>query len=116
MTGIDKDWGNPSAEITGYLYHFRKYLSKLDIKELVNDAIKHYNHIANLESEHEAYCYIRLFNILRSKDRIKLEERIKHAVGNLMNPHMDQWTTYVPMPLNFIECDSENLFNMHING
>lgn len=114
MTVIDEQWGNPSAEIIGYLYHFKKYLVKLDIKDLVKDAIHHYNHDSDLESEHEVYCYIRLYNNLKSKERDQLEDKIKRAVASLMNPHMDQWTTYVPMPINFVEYDSENLFDMAI--
>lgn len=115
MTAIDGDWGNPTAEIVGYLKHFKKYLVRLDIKELIENAINHYNHVSDLESEHEVYCYIRLYNNLKAKDQARIEEKISHAVNSLMNPHMDQWTTYVPMPINFVEYDSENMFNMRIN-
>ncbi len=114
LTVIDDDWGNPSAELIGYLYHFKKYLQKLNVKELIEVAINHYNHEADLKSEHEVYCYIRFYNNLKSKDQTRLEDKISHAVSHLMNPDMDQWTTYVPMPINFVEYDSDNLFNMHI--
>ena len=115
MSMIDSNWGNPSSELIGYLYRYKKYLKKLNIDELVGHAIYHYNHVTEYESEHEIYCYIRLYNQLNKKDRKRIKGQLDHAVDKLMNPDMEQWIKYVPMPLNFFEADSEDFFGIHIN-
>jgi len=114
MTIIDQNWGNPSAELIGYLYLYKKYVEKLNVQEMIDQAIHHYNDSSDYESEHEVYCYIRLYNNIDKQNKIKLEAQLKHAINNLINPKMEEWVSYVPMPLNFVEEDSENLFDMKI--
>ncbi|MEA2067299.1 MAG: hypothetical protein U9O65_09480 [Thermotogota bacterium] len=46
ITVIDKNWGNPSAEIIAYLFKCIQYVDKLDVEKLVDIAI---NNIVNKE-------------------------------------------------------------------
>lgn len=120
QTMIDDNWGNPTAELIGYLIRYKRYVKTLNIHELIEYAITHYTNESKLESEHEVYCYIRLYHELDKKGRLKLYPRVQEAVAHLINPEMDQWTNYVPMPLNFIEPDSEETFeigvqDLHLN-
>lgn len=64
MTVIDYSWGNPTAELIGYLYTYRKYLKQLDIYALIQNAITNLNERTEFKSEHEIYSYIRLYNAL----------------------------------------------------
>ncbi|MDR7856764.1 hypothetical protein [Tissierella sp.] len=112
MTVIDYSWGNPTAELIGYLYKYREYLTKLDIFSLINYAIEKLNERAEFNSEHEIFCYIRMYNIIDEEFSAQMEDTLKLAVSNLINVEEDQWTDYVPMPLKFIELDSENFFGI----
>lgn len=112
MTVIDYSWGNPTAEIIGYLYRYREYLTKLDIFSLINYAIDKLNERAEFDSEHEIFCYIRMYNIIDEEFSVQMEETLKLAVSKLINVNEEQWIDYVPMPLKFIEIDSKNLFGI----
>ena len=112
MTVIDYSWGNPTAELIGYLYRYREYLTELDIFSLLNYAIEKLNERAEFSSEHEIFCYIRMYNIIDKEFSAQIEDTLKLAVSQLINVNECQWTDYVPMPLKFIEFESENFFGI----
>ena len=60
-TAIDNHWGNPSSEIIGILYEYRSQLQLLDIEHLLGYAIDHFKGLNEYGSEHEIYCYLRMF-------------------------------------------------------
>jgi hypothetical protein len=113
MTVIDYSWGNPSAELIGYLYKYRQYVTKLDIFSLVNYAIKKLNQRTEFSSEHEIFCYIKMYNTIDKEFAIQIEDTLKLAISQLINVNEAEWTDYVPMPLKFIEFDSENFFEIN---
>lgn len=112
MTVIDYSWGNPTAEIIGYLYKYKEYLSKLDIYSLINYAVANLNSHTEFNSEHEIFCYIRMYNALGEEFSSKLADKIKLAVSQLVNINQSEWINYVPTPLKFIEIDSKNFFEI----
>lgn len=100
---IDNYWGNPSAELVGYLYKYREDVSSLDVDSLVDYAIEHLNNITEFKSFHEIYCYIRLYKILPKELASKLEEKITTAVNELVSTNQDEWSKqYVAKPLDFV--------------
>lgn len=113
MTVIDYSWGNPTAELTGYLYKYREYLTNRDIYSLVNHAIANLNDRSKFDSEHEIFCYIRMHNTIDEEFSRQIEGSLKIAVSQLTNANEDEWTNYVPTPLKFIEFDSENFFGIN---
>lgn len=112
MTVIDYSWGNPTAELIGYLYKYKKYLNKIDVYPLINYAIDNLNNRKVFNSEHEIYCYIRMYNTIDIEFQTKLCQSIKLAVSQLVNINQDEWTNYVPTPLKFVEVDSKNFFEI----
>ena len=113
MTVIDYSWGNPSAEIIGYLYKYQEYLTELDPEELVRYAINYWNDKTVFQSEHETYCVIRLYNILPERYRVELEDQIEEAVKQLLNKDPKEWRIdYVPKPLDFVSEPANNKFGI----
>ena len=112
MTVIDYSWGNPTAELIGYLYKYKKYLNKLDIYSLINYAISNLNKVTEFKSEHEIFCYISMYNSLDEEFSSQIEDILKLAVSKLVNVNQFEWTNYVPTPLKFIEIGSENFFGI----
>lgn len=112
MTVIDYSWGNPSAELIGYLYKYREYVTRIDIYSLLSYAIDNLNSRTEFNSEHEIFCYIRMYNIIDEEFSVQIEDTIKLAVSQLINANESEWTDYVPMPLKFIEFDSKNYFGI----
>lgn len=112
MTVIDYSWGNPTAELIGYLYKYKEYLKKLDIYSLINCAIDNLNKRTEFNSEHEIFCYIHMYNTLNSEFSSQIEDSLKLAISQLVNVNQSEWTNYVPTPLRFIQIDSKNYFGI----
>lgn len=112
MTVIDYSWGNPTAELIGYLYKYKECLNNLDIYSLINYAIANLNERTEFNSEHEIFCYIRMYNTLEEEFSSKIVDTLKLAVSQLVNINESEWINYVPTPLKFIEFDSENFFEI----
>jgi hypothetical protein len=112
MTVIDYSWGNPTAELIGYLYKYKKYLNKLDVYSLINYAIRNLNKVTEFKSEHEIFCYISMYNSLNEEFSSQIENTLKLAISQLVNVNQSEWTNYVATPLKFIEFGSENFFGI----
>lgn len=112
MTVIDNSWGNPTAELIGYLYRYRMYLKNIDIEFLLNFAINYFNNLKEFDSEHEIFCFVRMYNTIDDVYASKIESTLHVAINKLINVDQSDWTNYVPTPLNFIEIDSRNYFGI----
>ncbi|MBW9158554.1 MULTISPECIES: hypothetical protein [Clostridium] len=112
MTVIDYSWGNPSAELIGYLYKYKEYLNNLDIYSLISYAITNLNERTEFKSEHEIFCYIHMYNTLDKEFSSQIEDVLKLAVSQLVNIKESEWVDYVPTPLKFIEMDSTDFFGI----
>ncbi|WP_026882967.1 hypothetical protein [Clostridium akagii] len=112
MTVIDYSWGNPTAELIGYVYKYKKYLNKLDIDSLRNYAITNLNNRTEFNSEHEIISYIHMYNTLDEEFSSQIVDTLKLAVSELVNINQSEWINYVPTPLKFINLDSKNFFGI----
>ncbi|MBW9153943.1 hypothetical protein [Clostridium estertheticum] len=112
MTVIDYSWGNPTAELIGYVYKYKKYLNNLDIYSLINYAITNLNKRTEFNSEHEIISYIHMYNTLEEEFSSQIVDTLKLAVSKLVNIHQFEWINYVPTPLKFINLDSKNFFGI----
>jgi len=112
MTVIDYSWGNPTAELIGYLYKYKEYLNNLDIYSLINYAITNLNERTEFKSDHEIYCYIRMYNVLDKEFSSQIEDVLKLAVSQLVNLNESEWINYEPTPIKFIEIDYKNSFGI----
>lgn len=110
-TVVDEHWGNPSAELAGYLFRYRDYVDSLDVDRLLAFAVRHLANKKEFEF-HETYCYIRLHNLLPADFACQLEGKICEAIDAHLNPHPETWDTdYLPKPLDFVGL-SKHKFNI----
>lgn len=112
MTVIDYSWGNPTAELIGYLYKYKEYVNDLDVYALINYAITNLKGRKEFKSEHEIYCYIHMYNALDKEFSHQIEDVLKLAISQLINTNQSEWVNYVPTPLKFINIESENYFGI----
>jgi len=102
MTIIDRNWGNPSAEILSHLYKYKESVRKLDIDYLVEYALKYIEAKERFESENELFCHIKLFEVLPDELKKRLMKRIAVGISQVIEYDREKWTGYVPMPLDFV--------------
>jgi hypothetical protein len=111
-TVIDASWGNPTAEIIAYFYRYRKYVKKLDARALKDIAIEKLLQKEEFKSEHEIYCYIKLYYELDEEDQRKIEGKIEEAVDKLLIRNRKKWEGYVPRPLDFVKAPDHKKFGV----
>jgi len=112
MTVIDYSWGNPTAELIGYLYKYKEYLNNLDIYSLKSYAITNLNKRTGFNSDHEIFCYIHMYNAVDEESSSQMADTLKLAVSQLVNLTQSEWINYVPTPLKFVNIDSMNFFGI----
>lgn len=112
MTIIDNSWGNPTAEIIGYLYKYRDLVSKFNVEEFLDFAFNHLNKMDKFPSEHEIYCYLRLYELLPRELSEKIKDKLTIAVKELVCCKREEWDKYVPQPLNFVKSKKSSKFGI----
>ncbi len=111
MTVIDQHWGNPSAEIVGYLYRYRNLVRTLDVEDLVSRALRHLDSLTQYE-EHEIYCYMRLYSLLPGNLSATMETALATAVSSLARKDRAEWDKYVPQPVRFVSSPESPRFGI----
>lgn len=102
QTIIDIRWGNPSAELIAYLWHFRSMIPNWDITPLIEHATHYLEHVSTFTSEHEIYCFLHLFHYSPEEFRVRMKPKLLQAVQSLMVSDENQWNSYVPQPVHFL--------------
>ncbi|WP_163527538.1 hypothetical protein [Halobacillus ihumii] len=102
MSWIDHHWGNPSAEIIGYLLRYRNTVTGLDVDQLVKQCMDYFMKLTVFESEHEIYCYQRLFQLHPDLLTPEASDQLHKAVQSLVVLGQEKWQDYVPSPLKFV--------------
>jgi hypothetical protein len=112
MNPIDEHWGNPSAEIIGYLFKYRKYLTTLDINKVVDFAIDYWVNKTEFGSEHETYCYIQLYKYIDEYRKKLLSPNLVKATQIQVKTDVESWKKYTPQPLHFASNPNFFLFDV----
>lgn len=112
MTIIDRNWGNPSAEIVAYLYRYREFVKALDIDKLVEYAISHIEYVEEFDSENEIFCYIKLYEVLPVHLQKRLEKILPDAIDQMIMYDAERWNEYVPIPVDFVGTDMSARFGV----
>lgn len=112
MTIIDKNWGNPSAEVLAYLYRYKEYVKRLDIEKLIEYAITYIESKEEFNSEHEIFCYIKLYEVLPKHLQARVEKVISSAIKQVIVYDTKQWYEYVPTPVDFVSSIDSNKFEV----
>jgi len=107
MCAIDANWGNPTAEIIGYLQRYREFTS-LDVDRLIGKAIEYLESKSEFSSFHEIFCFMRLYNLLDKKMATSLRPKLSEAICSLISKDQEEWRTeYVARPLDFVSSPDE---------
>ncbi len=112
MTIIDEHWGNPTAELIGYLHKYREHVTGTDLDRILNYAIDNLDAKEAFVSFHEIFCYIRLYTLLPQNQAARLQDRLTEAVHVLTCLDPNKWESeYLPTPLDFVG-ESEYAFDL----
>ncbi|MGM7722957.1 hypothetical protein [Metabacillus sp. Hm71] len=112
MSLIDHHWGNPNAEIIGYLSYYKSKAKKLNVDKLLDQAINHLLNLEGFQSEHEIYCYLRMFTLISEHRTKEVKQQLQRAIESLVQFDQAKWKEYVPFPLKFVHAPSSETFGI----
>lgn len=105
-------WGNPSAEILGYLLQYADKLNdKAFLKKVSEQAIQHL-YATTKPEQHEVKCYIRLYNYAGKDLQAKLYDRLAAHIKQLAKTDLKDWVGYTATPLTFIDSPDSPFANL----
>lgn len=111
-TVIDEHWGNPSAELLGYLYCYGEQIRRIDIHKALDHAVRYMEEKNDFSSEHELFCFLRLYKLLPQDQKMGLEENISRGISQVIVYDRKRWGDYVPTPLDFVQHPEEPNFGI----
>jgi hypothetical protein len=103
MTVIDYSFGNPTAELLGFLLEHKDKLKEINIEEEKDYTIKKFVDKENYNSEHEVYSYLRMYNKLSDEDKKIIKPYLDEAIMSLVTYDQAKWGEYVPQPVHFLQ-------------
>ena len=110
-TVIDRSWGNPTAEILGYLHANKQFVHRLDVDALTVHAVDRLAASPDMASEHEAFCFISLYDHVDEEQRKRMRPVLLDIIRRQVNFDPLTWGDYVPRPLDFISSPDHDLFS-----
>lgn len=99
-------WGNPAAEIFGYLLRYRTLVKDAAVlDEITQKALERLHELASLDRPdfHELLCYARLYEQVDQVLQTQLYETLAGLITKAANRNPDEWKSYGATPLTFVK-------------
>lgn len=106
-------WGNPSAEIFGFLVKFRgsseivKKLKDLPAQKILS---------VSPDDFHEIYCFKKLYDLADSDIKKQIQKPLISLMDKAVDKNPVNWVTYSATPLTFIDSPSDSLADVFGNN
>jgi hypothetical protein len=112
QTIIDKHWGNPTAELLGYCWTYRKFFSNWQIEPKIEHALHYLEKKDSFPSEHEIYCFLHMYHHIPPDYQKRIKKKLTTAVQELVIFDKNQWKEYVPQPVHFLVHPEDSLWGL----
>lgn len=96
------EWGNPSAEILGYLLKYADLVHDDGFLQRLSERAVHRLHEIDEPEPHEVKCYIRLHGLAYAELQRQLHEPLAQHIKRAAKTSPSEWQGYVATPLTFV--------------
>ena len=107
--GGDWPWGNPSAEMTGLLHHYKGLVPEDFLEELTAHAVAYINEEAT-NDHHELQCLVKLMKEFPAEEADKIRPRVREIAQQSVTTDPENGMTIACFP--FKSCLLQRLFYM----
>ncbi|MCM3744903.1 hypothetical protein M3193_12190 [Sporosarcina luteola] len=107
--GGDWPWGNPSAEMTGLLHHYKGLVPKEFLEKLTAHAVAYTNEEATNDF-HELQCLVKLMRELPAKEAEKISARVREIAHHSVTTDQEKWHDYCLLPLQVVSSPTSFLY------
>lgn len=95
-------WGNPTAELIGYIVRHTPWHRSRQAQKLVDTACEYLVGRADEMEPHELGCFLRFAEFLPETRLGELVEKLATLMKNAVSIDPAEWTSYTPQPIDFI--------------
>lgn len=121
--GFDPKWGNPTAEIIGYLREFREGMPVDFVEDLTRRALDQLLSYPDEMEMHEILCFYRLAERVQEPERGRMLDKLKRCISHGVGKSPEEWNNYSATPLTFVfspespfyETIDKDLIDMNLN-
>lgn len=99
---IDKNWGNPTAELVGYLYHFNALVPSEFWEPLYKHTVEYLLSYSKTMEMHELFCFLRFAENMPSSDFNFVKDKLTNLVMKSVTHDPQNWRSYSAQPLDFV--------------
>jgi hypothetical protein len=111
---FDDHWGNPSAEIVGYLNQFPAIAGSSELAARLNAYASHYLlQVSDRKEMHEMLCYIRWANTLTQSSYEEISGKLNEFIENCVVGNPEDRTGYGCAPLTLVDSPDSRYFGKY---
>ncbi|MCM3638417.1 hypothetical protein M3152_11970 [Sporosarcina luteola] len=107
--GGDWPWGNPSAEMTGLLHHYKGLVPADFLEKLTAHAIVYVN-VEATNDFHELQCLVKLMRELPAEEAGKISARVREIAHHSVTTDQEKWLDYCLLPLQVVSSQTSFLY------
>ncbi|MDN4606437.1 hypothetical protein [Sporosarcina highlanderae] len=107
--GGDWPWGNPNAEMTGLLHHYKGLVPSTFLDKLTAHAFSYINQLET-DDHHELQCLVKLMRALPSEDAEKISVRVRETAQKSVTTDPEKWHGYCLLPLQVVPSSKSFLY------
>lgn len=109
-SSIDHYWGNPSAELVGYLAEYQELVPKSFLESLLQHTINYFGSFSGKMEMHELFCFLRFAKRLPDGQFQAIDSKLKALVLAEVETDVAAWKGYNAQPLDFVDSERSFLF------
>jgi hypothetical protein len=109
-SSIDQTWGNPTAELAGYLVHYRSLVPSDVLNPLISYTLDYFKQYSGLMEMHELFCFYRLIELLPPEEAIGLRPQLINLINQVVCRDPASWKGYCAQPLDFVRSPQSYLY------
>jgi len=108
--GFDETWGNPNAELAGYLYKYSHLAPTEFVQEILDEAMDYILHRSECQEMHEMFCYLHLAELLPEDQVQRIADRLDRFIENCVIHQPEEGQGYGAYPLHVAETPNARYF------
>ncbi len=111
-TVIDFAWGNPSAELVGYLVRYRELVPSEMLDGLLDHTLNYFAEFSGPMDMHQLFCFLRLAEQLPPVVVLAMQPKLVDLVRQAVCTDPAEWSGYCAQPLDFVSSPGSFLYPM----
>lgn len=105
-------WGNPSAELVGYLHRYSELIPASFLQKVTETALDNLNALEDPINAFSMLSFLRMSACTEEPIKSAIIKRFKYGIGKVIEKDSTKWSSYCAKPFWFATSPSSPLFDV----